>query len=119
MDTAVPYRLKASGVSKSYGAIRALADVDIELMPGEVMALLGENGAGKSTFVKLLSGLITPDEGTIAIDGDEVQLATVNASQAAGIAVVQQEFSTVGTLSVAENLVLGQRGARCGGARAA
>jgi len=112
MDTAVPYRLKASGVSKSYGAIRALADVDIELMPGEVMALLGENGAGKSTFVKLLSGLITPDEGTIAIDGDEVQLATVNASQAAGIAVVQQEFSTVGTLSVAENLVLGQRGAR-------
>jgi ABC-type sugar transport system ATPase subunit len=89
----------------------ALADVRIALKPGEVVALLGENGAGKSTFVKIISGLVTPDAGTILIDGEEANLSSVNSSQAAGIAVVQQEFSTVGTLSVAENLVLGQRGA--------
>jgi ribose transport system ATP-binding protein len=111
MNPTPPYRLEATGITKSYGAIRALADVSIALRPGEVMALLGENGAGKSTIVKIISGLITPDEGTISIDGEEVQLHSVNASQAAGIAVVQQEFSTVGTLTVAENLVLGQRGA--------
>jgi ribose transport system ATP-binding protein len=111
MAPTVPYRLEATGISKSYGAISALNDVRIALKPGEVLALLGENGAGKSTFVKILSGLVIPDEGTIRIDGEEVQITSMNASQAAGIAVVQQEFSTVGTLTVAENLVLGQRGA--------
>jgi ABC-type sugar transport system ATPase subunit len=111
MNPTVPYRLEATGISKSYGAIRALSDVQLAIKPGEVLALLGENGAGKSTIVKIISGLIVPDEGTITIDGEEVTLTTVNASQAAGIAVVQQEFSTVGTLTVAENLVLGQRGA--------
>jgi ABC-type sugar transport system ATPase subunit len=111
MDATAPYRLEATGISKSYGAISALTGVEIALRPGEVMALLGENGAGKSTIVKIISGLIVPDEGTIRIDGEEVQIHSVNASQAAGIAVVQQEFSTVGTLSVAENLALGQRGA--------
>jgi ABC-type sugar transport system ATPase subunit len=111
MDATAPFRLEATGISKAYGAISALDDVSITLRPGEVMALLGENGAGKSTIVKIISGLIVPDEGTIKIDGEEVQLHTVNASQAAGIAVVQQEFSTVGALSVAENLALGQRGA--------
>jgi ribose transport system ATP-binding protein len=111
MAPTVPYRLEASAISKSYGAISALSDVQIALKPGEVLALLGENGAGKSTFVKILSGLVIPDEGTITIDGEEVQITSMDASQAAGIAVVQQEFSTVGTLTVAENLVLGQRGA--------
>jgi ribose transport system ATP-binding protein len=105
------YRLHATGISKSYGGAVALSDVQLALKPGEVVALLGENGAGKSTFVKIISGLVSPDEGTILIDGEEVNLSSVNSSQAAGIAVVQQEFSTVGTLTVAENLVLGQRGA--------
>jgi ABC-type sugar transport system ATPase subunit len=105
------YRLEARGVSKAYGAIKALDSAEIVLGPGEVVALLGENGAGKSTIVKILSGLVAPDEGTIRIDGQDVQLTSVAASQAAGVAVVQQEFSTVGTLSVAENLVLGQRDA--------
>jgi len=109
MNATDPSRLEATGISKSYGAVKALTDVDITLKPGEVMALLGENGAGKSTIVKIISGLISPDEGTIKIDGHEVELHTVSASQAAGVAVVHQEFSTVGTLSVAENLVLGQR----------
>lgn len=111
MNDQVPFRLKAAGITKSYGAVSALADVNFELKPGEVMALLGENGAGKSTIVKVISGLIIPDSGDITIDGQSVHLSSVRASQEAGIAVVQQEFSTVGTMSVAENLVLGQSGA--------
>jgi ABC-type sugar transport system ATPase subunit len=102
-------RLSAKGVSKTYGAVRALDSVDFELRKGEVMALLGENGAGKSTIVKVLSGLIAPDAGTITIDGEESDISTSFKAQAAGIAVVQQEYSSVGTMSVAENLVLGKR----------
>jgi len=101
-------RLLAKNVSKTYGAVRALRDVTFELRAGEVMALLGENGAGKSTIVKVISGLIRPDKGTIEIDGAPADISTSQLSQQAGIAVVQQEYSTVGTMSVAENLVLGQ-----------
>lgn len=104
-------RLLVSGASKTYGAVRALRDVTFELRPGEVMALLGENGAGKSTIVKVISGLVKPDSGVIEIDGERVDISSSQLSQRAGIAVVQQEFSTVGTMTVAENLVLGQSGA--------
>jgi ribose transport system ATP-binding protein len=109
MNATEPFRLEATGISKSYGAVSALVDANLTLRPGEVMALLGENGAGKSTIVKIICGLVSPDEGTIRIDGQEVELHTVAASQAAGIAVVHQEFTTVGSLTVAENLVLGQQ----------
>ncbi|MCF2571135.1 sugar ABC transporter ATP-binding protein [Brevibacterium sp. UCMA 11754] len=100
-------RLRATGLSKRYGAVRALTDVEFTIQPGEIVALLGENGAGKSTLVKVLSGLVTPDEGTIEIDGVPVDLSSSSKSQAAGIAVVQQEYSTVGALTIAENLALG------------
>ncbi|MGW6458925.1 sugar ABC transporter ATP-binding protein [Streptomyces sp. NPDC055078] len=112
MPTSQSLRLEVEGVSKRYGAVQALSEVSLEVRPGEVMALLGENGAGKSTIVKVLSGLVRPDAGTIRMDGRAVELPTSGASQAAGIAVVQQEYSTVGALSVAENLLLGRRGAR-------
>lgn len=101
-------RLSARGLSKRYGAVQALADVAFEIGAGEIVALLGENGAGKSTLVKVLSGLIIPDEGEILIDGEPVDLSSSAKSQGAGIAVVQQEYSTVAALSVAENLVLGR-----------
>jgi ribose transport system ATP-binding protein len=104
-------RVSARGISKRYGAVRALDAVTLELRAGEIMALLGENGAGKSTIVKVLSGLVRPDEGVIEIDGVPTDLGSSAASQQAGISVVQQEYSTVGSLSVAENLLLGQRGA--------
>jgi len=71
------------------------------------MALLGENGAGKSTLVKILTGLVRPDAGTLAIDGQPVELSTPARSRAAGIAVVQQELSLVPTLSAAENMAIG------------
>lgn len=105
-------RLDVRGVAKRYGAVHALRDVDLQLRAGEVMALLGENGAGKSTIVKVLSGLVHPDQGAIHIDGELVMLSSSDASQQAGIAVVQQEYSTIGSLSVAENLLLGQRDSR-------
>ena len=74
------------------------------------MALIGENGAGKSTLVKILSGLVQPDSGVIEIEGVSAGLYPSARSQAAGVAVVHQEYSSVPTLSVAENLVLGQKG---------
>ena len=103
-----PLRLHSTGLSKRYGALQALVDVSVELRPGEVMALLGENGAGKSTFVKILSGLVQPDSGSLTMDGGPVDLTTPARSQAAGIAVVQQEYSAVPSLTVAENLLLGR-----------
>ncbi len=75
---------------------------------GEVVALLGQNGAGKSTLVKVLSGLVRPDRGSVAIDGECVTFSCSKDSQRAGVAVVQQEISAVRTMTVAENLVLGQ-----------
>lgn len=107
-----PLRLQAEHISKRYGSQQALSDVSLELRAGEVMALLGENGAGKSTIVKVLSGLVKPDSGSITIDGAAADVSSSALSQAAGVAVVQQEYSTVGSMSVAENLLLGRRGTR-------
>lgn len=111
VEDEVPLRLSARGISKRYGVVRALDDVTFELRAGEIMALLGENGAGKSTIVKVLSGLIRPDDGVIEVDGVPTDLGSPALSQDAGISVVQQEYSTVGSLSIAENLLLGQHGA--------
>lgn len=103
-------RLSVRRLSKRYGSIRALDEVDFELRPGEIMALLGENGAGKSTLVKVLAGLVPPDSGSIEIEGRPADLFPAARSQAAGVAVVHQEYSLVPAMTVAENLVLGQAG---------
>jgi len=96
-----------AGITKRYGLVEALSNADFELGSSEVMALLGENGAGKSTLVKVLAGLVTPDAGTIEINGEHVALHGAGQSRANGIAVVQQELSLVPTLSAAENVFLG------------
>ena len=106
-DGSQPLRLAARGVSKRYGGVRALHDVSFELRAGEIMALLGENGAGKSTLVKVLAGLVEPDTGELFVDGAPATLFPAAASQAAGVAVVHQECSSVPALTVAENLALG------------
>lgn len=99
--------LELKGMSKSFGAVKALNGVDFQLRRGEVMALLGENGAGKSTLVKILAGLYVPEAGSINIDGKPFTLGRAKLSHAAGIAVAEQELSVIGTLSAAENIFLG------------
>lgn len=99
--------LRVAGISKSYGQARAIGDAHFTVQAGEVMALLGENGAGKSTIVKCLAGLVQPDAGEIEIAGKAIALSTPADSLAAGIAVVQQELSLVATLTAAENVFLG------------
>lgn len=99
--------LRMTGVSRSFGQVRALQDVEFELRRGEVMALLGENGAGKSTLVNILGGLYDPDSGDISIDGERARLGTPRRSREAGIAIVSQELSVIGPLSAAENVFLG------------
>jgi ribose transport system ATP-binding protein len=102
--------LRTVDISKRFGSIQALSSVHLEVGSGEVMALVGENGAGKSTLVKILVGLHRPDEGSIFIDGREVDLSSPKKAQEEGIAVVQQELALVPTLSVAENVFLGSGG---------
>jgi len=99
--------LQMRGVSKRFGPIRALEDAHFEVRPGEVMALLGENGAGKSTLVKILSGIYQCDEGEITLDGEPLDPSTPRKAEQAGIAVVQQHFSLVNPMTVAENIFLG------------
>lgn len=96
------------GVSKSFGAVRALRGVNFKLYPGEVHALLGENGAGKSTLIKILSGAQTHDGGSIEISGQKVAFDSPAKSREAGIAVVYQDLSLVESLSVGANLMLGR-----------
>ena len=100
--------IRVEGVTKSFGAVRALRGVNFELRPGEVHALLGENGAGKSTLIKVLSGVQRHDSGIVEIGGRRVAFQSPAQSRKAGITVVYQELSLVGSLSVAANLMLGR-----------
>ena len=100
--------VRVAGVTKSFGGVRALRGVNLEVLPGEVHALLGENGAGKSTLIKILSGVQSYDTGLIEIDGRPVVYGTPAEARAAGISVVYQDLSLVGSLSVAANLMLGR-----------
>ena len=106
--------LKVRNVSKKFPGVLALDDVDFDLAAGEVHALLGENGAGKSTLVKIITGAYRLDSGSLSIDGKEVHFHSPADAQAAGIGVIYQEFSLVSSLSVAENLFLGEYPRRYG-----
>ncbi|MBB3148253.1 ribose transport system ATP-binding protein [Phyllobacterium trifolii] len=100
--------LRAEGVSKQYGPVTVLSDVTLDILPGEIHAIIGENGAGKSTFMRLLSGYIEPTAGTLALDGEHVRFAKPEQAQDAGIALVHQEILLAEALTVAENLFLGR-----------
>ncbi len=106
--------LKVRNVSKQFPGVLALDQVDFDLAAGEVHALLGENGAGKSTLVKIITGAYRLDSGSLSIDDKEVQFHSPADAQAAGIGVIYQEFSLVPSLSVAENLFLGEYPTRFG-----
>ena len=92
---------------KTFPGVRANDGVSFSVFPGEIHGLLGENGAGKSTLMSILYGLYQPDEGTIFRNGERVVLPSPRAALEAGIAIVQQHFSLVPTLSVTENVILG------------
>jgi ribose transport system ATP-binding protein len=100
--------LQASGVTKRFGGIVALKGVSFEAQAGEVHAILGENGAGKSTFIQILSGAIAPDEGTLTLRGQPFRAAGPADAARAGIAAVFQELSLVPDLTVAENIWFGR-----------
>jgi D-xylose transport system ATP-binding protein len=99
--------LSLRGVSKAFGAVQALADVDIDVHAGEVVALLGDNGAGKSTLVKILSGVHPPDAGTITFRGEVVTIGSPVAARELGIATVYQDLALCDNLDVVANLFLG------------
>ncbi|MFF5438429.1 sugar ABC transporter ATP-binding protein [Streptomyces achromogenes] len=100
--------LALKGVSKSFGAVRALRDVSLKLLPGEVHALAGENGAGKSTLIRILAGVHRPDAGQVLLDGGPVVLHGPGDARAAGIAVIHQEPTLFPDLSIAENIFIGR-----------
>jgi ABC-type sugar transport system ATPase subunit len=100
--------LKVEQIDKRFPGVHALDHVDFELYAGEVHVLLGENGAGKSTLMKILSGSMPQDEGRIFIQGQDIQNLTPERAQELGIGMVYQELSLVRSLSVAENIFLGQ-----------
>src|SRR5262249_17436804 len=94
---------------KSFGAVRALDDVSLDLMGGEVHALLGENGAGKSTVVKILAGVYPPDDAPVIVNGAEVLPSGPGEARDAGIAIIYQEPTLFPDLSVAENIFIGRQ----------
>lgn len=101
--------LSATGVAKRFGAVDALRDANIQVRPGEIVSLVGDNGAGKSTFVKILSGVLAPDEGTLTVDGvDRPFFASSREARESGVVTVYQDLALVDTLPVVENLFLGQ-----------
>ena len=104
-----PAMLAMRGISKAFGRIRVLNDVDLTLRSGEVHALLGENGAGKSTLMKVLFGIVKPDAGTVEIDAlGAVRVESPRHALSLGIGLVSQELSLVPQLDVAQNVFLGQ-----------
>ncbi|MFC2248260.1 sugar ABC transporter ATP-binding protein [Labrys portucalensis] len=104
-----PPRLKMTDISKSFGGVAALKGVDFTLRAGEIHGLVGENGAGKSTMMKIIAGVHTEYQGSLEIDGRQVHFRSAHDSLAAGISMVHQELSIVPDLTVAENVYLGKQ----------
>ena len=100
--------LSIRNVSKSFSGVKALDNVSMDFYPGEIHAIMGENGAGKSTLMKVLFGIYKRDSGEIIYNGEAVEFARVSDAIRQGIAMVQQEMSTLLNLSVAENVYLGR-----------
>ncbi len=99
--------LTLTKICRSFGPVQVLHDVDITLIPGEVHALIGENGAGKSTTMKIMSGYLSPTEGTVTLNGAPVSFANSQAAEAQGVVLIHQEFNLADQLSVEQNIFLG------------
>ncbi len=101
-------RLRLQGLSKSYGAVRALSDVSFEVYAGEVVGLVGDNGAGKSTLIKAISGVNPPDSGEIFLEGQLVKITSPQAATHLGLETVYQDLALCDNLDVVANLFLGR-----------
>ena len=95
-------------IRKSFGAVTALRGVSLEVMPGETFALLGDNAAGKSTLMKILTGVYQPDHGTIGLDGEDVAFPNPAVSRSRGIEMIYQDFALSDNLDVRTNIFLGR-----------
>ncbi len=96
------------GINKSFGAIRALQAVDLHLMPGEILGLVGDNSAGKSTLVKILSGAYQRDSGEVVVEGRPVHFKSPHDSRDRGLEMIYQDFALCGNIDVASNMFLGR-----------
>src|ERR1700733_1602529 len=101
LDGAPPL-LTLRGVSKRFGVVQALAGVDLDIRAGEVLALVGENGAGKSTMMRIVEGVARPDAGTLAFEGNVRELRQAADAHALGVRVIHQEPDIAPDLSIAE-----------------
>lgn len=100
--------LTARGLVKRYGRVTAMDQADFDLMPGEILAVIGDNGAGKSTLIKAISGAVRPDEGTIKLAGQEVAFSSPLEARDAGIETVYQTLALSPALSIVDNMFLGR-----------
>lgn len=100
--------LQARGLVKRYGKVTAIDHADFELYPGEILAVIGDNGAGKSSLIKALSGALVPDEGEILLHGEKVHFSTPMEARELGIETVYQNLAVAPALNIADNLFLGR-----------
>ena len=98
--------LSMQGITKSFSGVKALSSASLEIADGEIMALVGQNGAGKSTMIKILTGVYSRDEGTISFSGKDVSFSSPAESQAHGIATIYQEINLAPQRSAAENIFM-------------
>ncbi|MCC8116899.1 MAG: ATP-binding cassette domain-containing protein, partial [Planctomycetes bacterium] len=101
------YILELDNITKTFPGVKALDNVQFRLKKGEIHALMGENGAGKSTFIKVITGVHEPDSGVMRLDGKPVRFTDPNMAQAAGIAAIYQHVTCYPDLSVTENIFIG------------
>ncbi|WP_229076099.1 ATP-binding cassette domain-containing protein [Actinoplanes sp. DH11] len=106
--------LEAKGLTKRYGRVVAIDGSDLELLPGEILAVIGDNGAGKSSLIKALSGALVPDAGEILLDGRPIQFRNPMEARSAGIETVYQTLAVAPGLDIADNLFLGREQRRPG-----
>ena len=100
--------LKARGLIKRYGRVTALDHCDFDLMPGEILAVIGDNGAGKSSLIKVLSGAVVPDAGEVTLEGETVHFTSPIQARDAGIETVYQTLAMSPALSIADNMFMGR-----------
>ncbi|MDW3183460.1 ATP-binding cassette domain-containing protein [Roseobacter sp.] len=100
--------LKGRGLVKRYGKVTALDHCDFDLMPGEILAVIGDNGAGKSSLIKAVSGAVVPDEGQVFLEGQEISFRSPIQAREAGIETVYQTLAMSPALSIADNMFMGR-----------